>query len=87
MRLMVSSARWSTQQIIADDTIAYMDFIFERLRNKNPDGSLQIMYVSFSKSGYAGILNICPYSLGTPFTVRMSSLEGTHTLTESYIRR
>jgi GH15 family glucan-1,4-alpha-glucosidase len=23
---------------------AYMDFIFERLRNKNPDGSLQIMY-------------------------------------------
>lgn len=21
-----------------------MDFIFERLRNKNPDGSLQIMY-------------------------------------------
>jgi GH15 family glucan-1,4-alpha-glucosidase len=23
---------------------SYMDFIFERLRNKNPDGSLQIMY-------------------------------------------
>ncbi|KAG6372094.1 Six-hairpin glycosidase-like protein [Boletus reticuloceps] len=23
---------------------AYLDFIFERLRNKNPDGSLQIMY-------------------------------------------
>lgn len=23
---------------------AYMDFIFERLKNKNPDGSLQIMY-------------------------------------------
>ncbi|KIK68510.1 glycoside hydrolase family 15 protein [Collybiopsis luxurians FD-317 M1] len=23
---------------------AYMDFIFERLRNKNPDGSIQIMY-------------------------------------------
>ncbi|KAG6334242.1 hypothetical protein ID866_4848 [Astraeus odoratus] len=23
---------------------AYMDFIFDRLRNKNPDGSLQIMY-------------------------------------------
>ena len=23
---------------------AYMDFIFERLKDKNPDGSLQIMY-------------------------------------------
>ena len=23
---------------------AYMDFIFERLKHKNPDGSLQIMY-------------------------------------------
>lgn len=25
-------------------TIAFMEFIFERLRHKNPDGSLQIMY-------------------------------------------
>lgn len=25
-------------------TTAYMDFIFERLKHKNPDGSLQIMY-------------------------------------------
>jgi len=24
--------------------LGYMEFIFERLRNKNPDGSLQIMY-------------------------------------------
>jgi len=24
--------------------VGYMDFIFERLRNKNQDGSLQIMY-------------------------------------------
>lgn len=23
---------------------AYMEFIFERLKHKNPDGSLQIMY-------------------------------------------
>lgn len=29
--------------MIVDGAIAYMDFIFERLRNKNPDGSLQIM--------------------------------------------
>lgn len=25
---------------------AFMDFIFERLKDKNPDGSLQIMFVS-----------------------------------------
>ena len=24
----------------------YMDFIFERVKDKNPDGSLNIMYVS-----------------------------------------
>jgi hypothetical protein len=24
--------------------LAYMDFIYERLKHKNPDGSLQIMY-------------------------------------------
>ena len=28
---------------------AYMEFIFERLRNKNPDGSLQIMYTIHGK--------------------------------------
>ncbi|OAX39910.1 glycoside hydrolase family 15 protein [Rhizopogon vinicolor AM-OR11-026] len=27
-----------------EEANAYMEFIFERLRNKNPDGSLQIMY-------------------------------------------
>lgn len=29
---------------IAKATAAYMDFIFQRLKHKNPDGSLQIMY-------------------------------------------
>jgi len=29
---------------IAEVIAAYMDFIFERLKHKNPDGSLQIMY-------------------------------------------
>jgi hypothetical protein len=29
---------------MADPITAFMDFIFERLKHKNPDGSLQIMY-------------------------------------------
>jgi hypothetical protein len=29
---------------VVDPITAYMDFIFERLKHKNPDGSLQIMY-------------------------------------------
>lgn len=62
------------QQIIADDTIAYMDFIFERLRHKNPDGSLQIMYVlPISRSRCVGILNI--HISGTPFMVGLLCLE------------
>lgn len=29
--------------------VAYMDFILDRLRDKNPDGSLSIMYVVVSR--------------------------------------
>jgi GH15 family glucan-1,4-alpha-glucosidase len=35
---------------------AYMEFIFERLRNKNPDGSLQIMYTIHGSSFSAMLL-------------------------------
>ncbi|KAG1810896.1 glycoside hydrolase family 15 protein [Suillus subaureus] len=38
----VASPTFSLPEYIG--TTAYMDFIFERLKNKNPDGSLQIMY-------------------------------------------
>jgi len=38
----------------------YMEFIFERLRHKNPDGSLQIMYTIHGK-----VLSIVNPSLET----------------------
>ena len=38
----------------------YMEFIFERLRHKNPDGSLQIMYTIHGK-----VLSVVNPSLGT----------------------
>jgi len=36
----------------AQPITAYMDFIFERLKHKNPDGSLQIMYTIHGRSLY-----------------------------------
>ncbi|KAG6840260.1 hypothetical protein C0991_007886 [Blastosporella zonata] len=38
---------------------AYMEFIFERLRNKNPDGSLQIMYTIHGRDTLLSPLPVC----------------------------
>lgn len=46
------SALFPTSIIISAHILmfsAYMDFIFERLKDKNPDGSLQIMYTIHGK--------------------------------------
>jgi hypothetical protein len=49
---------------------AYMEFIFERLKHKNPDGSLQIMSVT-RRVAVRGtwLIPFCGIQTGTPSTV------------------
>ncbi|KAG6834027.1 hypothetical protein H0H93_012450, partial [Arthromyces matolae] len=52
-------------------TTAYLEFIFERLRNKNPDGSLQIMYTIHGALPFCSLRKdfstYCPYSSSSSF--------------------
>jgi ABC-type thiamine transport system substrate-binding protein len=43
MKRTVRIMAWLADCFVTID-LAYMDFIYERLKHKNPDGSLQIMY-------------------------------------------
>jgi len=56
---------------------AYMEFIYDRLKDKNPDGSLQIMYTIHGQLISCSNLSIsddCLCSKGRRFSPRRNSL-------------